>query len=645
MLWAAVKAAVEVVEGSPIWMEIRFKRPPFLHGPLRIDITMRRAVTRLQLYIPTGKRPLSTSLFIVARNSQSAGHPLSPWSQIGVADHVEPLGLSKKCVALALQWMQSCTNCEGQHIKCSRPIVPPLPTRVIYVGKSDQDIRLHISRPGETSHYAALSHCWGGVIPIQTTLDRLEQYTLSIPTPLPQTFADAISVTRALGIPYIWIDSLCIVQDSKDDWVGEAAGMANVYSNSFLTISADAATNSFTKFLNAPARTVPPAKSITYSICDSDGARAAGSIYVRAKGALAQELPFHVFRDENSNALIRDYLAGQASGVRSKLSTRGWVLQERLLSPRTLHFSKYEMAWECQSVIGCECSTNSVRSKRTTSNLKGLLVQPREAVIASWRENIVPTYISLDLTFKSDRLLAIAGLATAIGRVRRDVYVADIWKESADDLLWYISALEGGTKTGAENVPSWSWAAVDGQVAFFTIDDRTRFAKHVSLQLRNVVENPCQYGTPAYRPSLLVFGLLIPVRTSAPDVETQYLKSRIRHVVFISSLKGDLQTTAIYDSMPPLEKKGSYYFFLMTTGQVGPVGLLLVQSGVDGDCFERVGPVADISRLIPRIWSDNESNWFSAREERADSRKDIKNREKAWKNWKKVARKQIFKIV
>jgi hypothetical protein len=276
--------------------------------------------------------------------------------------------------------------------------------------------------------------------------------------------------------------------------------------------------------------------------------------------------------------------------------------------------------------------------------LKGLLVQPRDAIIATWRENIVPTYTSLDLTLRSDRLLAIAGLATAIGRVRQDVYVAGIWKESADDLLWYISAAEAGTKSGAENVPSWSWAAVDGQVAIFKIDDRARLAKHVSLQLRNVVENPCQYGTPAYRPSLLVSGLLIPVRTSGPDVETQNLNSSIRHIVVISSLKGGLQTTAIYDSVQPLETE-SYYFFLMTTGQVGPVGLLLVQSGVDRDCFERAGLVADISRLKARIWQDNDSDWVSAKKERAEKRQDIRNREKAWKNWKKVARKQIFKIV
>ncbi|PVH85902.1 HET-domain-containing protein [Cadophora sp. DSE1049] len=629
MLWASVKSTVELKEGVMTWMEMRLKRGS-LHGPLRIDIETLQTMTRLQLYIPPGHSP-------------------SPWSQIRVANHVDPHGLSEKCIALAIKWLQSCTNCEEQHTKCSSPLVPLLPTRVIYVGNSDQDIRLHRSEIEERSHYAALSHCWGGSTPIQTTLDRLDQYQLKIPAPLPQTFQDAVLITRALGIPYLWIDSLCIIQDSKEDWVGEAAGMASVYSNSLVTISADAATDSFTGFLSAPARTVIPAKQIMYSVPDIDQAERTSSIYVRAKGTLAQELAFHTFREENSTSLIRGYLANQETGLRSKLSTRGWVFQERILSPRTLHFSKYEMAWECQSIVDCECSTTSVRSKRTASILKGLLVQPREAVTKAWRDNIVPTYTSLDLTQKSDRLLAITGLATAIGGLDQSaVYVAGLWMSTTDELLWYISADEAASKSGAENVPSWSWAAVDGPVAFFPVDDQTKLMEHLLFQLQNVVESPSQYGTPAYRPSLLVSGLVIPVRKSEPnpqDLLRSTGASRIRHTVFISPLKGDLKTTAIYDSTHSLASEGPYYFLLMTTGQVGAIGLLLVQSGKDQDCFERVGLVADTSRLVSRVWRDGDSDWFRARREMAEKKNDLKSREKSWRSWKKIARKQTFKII
>lgn len=114
-----------------------------------------------------------------------------------------------------------------------RPIVPYLPTKVINIGKSDQDIRLHISSPEQASYYTTLSHSWGEQTPVRTILSRLNEYTVHIPTPLPQTFADAISITRALDIPYVRIDALRIVQDFKIYWIHEAREMATTYINSF----------------------------------------------------------------------------------------------------------------------------------------------------------------------------------------------------------------------------------------------------------------------------------------------------------------------------------------------------------------------------------------------------------------------------
>lgn len=535
--------------------------------------------------------------------------------------------MSDTCVSLARQWIQGCINSEKKHGKCLPPTIPPLPNRVIYIGTTDDDLRLHVSTPGEKSYYTSLSHCWGGRTPIKTTLTRLSEYTIHIPTPLPQTFADAISVTRVLDIPYIWIDSLCIVQDSKIDWIHEAGEMATIYSNSFLNISADAATDSTTGFLGQPARTISLPHSISYSFTDANGTKTERSIYVRKKGLRAQELPFHT---------------QVHADLRSKLSTRGWVFQERLLSPRTLHFSKHEMAWECRSTSECECSANSVRSKQTASILKGFLVEP-DRFHSIWRENIVPSYTSLDLTFKSDRLLAISGLVTAIGQFRRGTYVAGLWKDSEEDLLWYVSDTEAAAKTSAENVPTWSWAAVDGKVAFIAIKDYARFRKHVSLQLRNVVENPPQYGTPAYRPSLLVTGLLVTVYISHSTVESQNQEPQINHTVVISSSpKRGYQATAVYDSVCPLDTDGPYYFLLMTTGRVGPLGLLLRKSRVDQYCFERVGVVADLSDFTLRIWRGYDSDWGMAVE---IEKLEDEIREMAWKNWKNVARKQTMQIV
>ena len=90
---------------------------------------------------------------------------------------------------------------------------------MVDVGSSDADTRLHISHTGEKSNYVALSHCWGGVVPIMTTTSTIGEFVRRLPSEMPKTFADAIAVTRTMGQRYLWIDSLCILQDSADDWV------------------------------------------------------------------------------------------------------------------------------------------------------------------------------------------------------------------------------------------------------------------------------------------------------------------------------------------------------------------------------------------------------------------------------------------
>lgn len=66
---------------------------------------------------------------------------------------------------------------------------------------------------------------------------------------LPPLFQDAIIITRQLGLRYLWIDSLCIIQDSLRDWETEAAKMASIYQNSYVTISATDASNGSAKCL------------------------------------------------------------------------------------------------------------------------------------------------------------------------------------------------------------------------------------------------------------------------------------------------------------------------------------------------------------------------------------------------------------
>jgi hypothetical protein len=120
-----------------------------------------------------------------------------------------------------------------------------IPTRLIEVGLSDEDVRLYIPN-NQKVQYAALSHCWGGNISLQTTTATLERHMKQIILgKSSQTSKDAIRVTRELGIKYIWIDSLCIIQDDNKDWELEASRMNQVYRNASITLSADAASNPF----------------------------------------------------------------------------------------------------------------------------------------------------------------------------------------------------------------------------------------------------------------------------------------------------------------------------------------------------------------------------------------------------------------
>lgn len=153
---------------------------------------------------------------------------------------------SKECIALARQWLSTCLN---DHSTCARPRPDALrgwnPTRLIYVGNQDKvGLRLCEAASLPTGvRYTTLSHCWGtGLVRTTLTQYNITSWLESIPDgELMQTFKDAIEVTRSLGVEYIWIDSLCIIQDSECDWLRESASMFNVYKYSYCNIAATAA--------------------------------------------------------------------------------------------------------------------------------------------------------------------------------------------------------------------------------------------------------------------------------------------------------------------------------------------------------------------------------------------------------------------
>ena len=146
---------------------------------------------------------------------------------------------SKNSIALVKRWLETCIQYHDTE-RCP-PEAHVLPTRVLDVGITGQGetVRLHVPDGSEKALYIALSHCWDPQQIFTTTRANLGQHRDCIAlTDLLRTFQEAIHVSRELSVQYLWIDSLCIIQDSIEDWESEAAIMADVYRNALLTIFA-----------------------------------------------------------------------------------------------------------------------------------------------------------------------------------------------------------------------------------------------------------------------------------------------------------------------------------------------------------------------------------------------------------------------
>lgn len=251
-------------------------------------------------------------------------------------------------------WMD---NCHKRHKICAptpENDPPLLPSRVIDVTKDGLDPRLIVS-DGQRGHYAALSHCWGGLQLLQTKAATLAQYQDYIPMDqLSKSFKDAITIARKLRIPFLWIDSLCIVQDSEQDWHHESALMSSIYRNSILTISATGAV---------------------------DGSR--GCFIPEVHSDIVQ-LP-QMFSDTNGRAYVTGSRLGTygppwADKVASgPLFQRAWALQESCLSRGILHCCTGQLVWECCEKIEAQYGYTEERSNAWHPSFSGRVEAMKKA--------------------------------------------------------------------------------------------------------------------------------------------------------------------------------------------------------------------------------------------------------------------------
>jgi Heterokaryon incompatibility protein (HET) len=258
--------------------------------------------------------------------------------------HTDPDLGSSQNHEIAKSWLESCCALHGEGTQSAQ--ASKLPTRVIDVGDLNglQDPKIFLSGTSE-GKYAALSHCWGGTISPLLTTENLESFQKSIPyCDLPANFRDAISITRQLGIQYLWIDSLCIIQNSRLDWEIESKKMGLIYRDALLAISASASPGSTYGILKSSPLSDENEKKVTLKVYKNSNLSDSVCISRRAKlpeileymSGLAR---FHKSRKkpENLYELFAD----------CPLSKRGWTLQEGLLSPRILYYGERQIYWKC----------------------------------------------------------------------------------------------------------------------------------------------------------------------------------------------------------------------------------------------------------------------------------------------------------
>ncbi|KIW00559.1 hypothetical protein, variant [Verruconis gallopava] len=319
-----------------------------------------------------------------------------------------------------------------------------MPTRLIEIGATPADTpRLRYGTDLTTSvPYVVLSHCWGGEVPLRLLKENVDAFRAGIEGDMPKTFADALEIVRRLGQRYLWIDSLCIIQDSTDDWQREAGLMERIYENAWFSLAATGAVNSFQgMFWQRDPTTIPP-------------------LEVRASWRSHQTAKYYCWDPDHWTKHVDD----------APLLHRGWVTQERVLAPRILHFTKEQVFWECCSLRASETfprgipnNTSYKPSMETKQLATGLLPYRTPALqrLRLWQEH-VRIYSDSGLTEpQKDKFLAISGIARKIGPPQD--YAAGLWKSVlTHQLRW--STGSGCSRQREWRAPSWSWASIDGKV-------------------------------------------------------------------------------------------------------------------------------------------------------------------------------------
>lgn len=423
-------------------------------------------------------------------------------------------------------WLDTCRN---EHPRCRAPSGNPyLPTRLIYLDTSRSS---SLSNPVDTSlqprlvstngmegskcRYIALSYRWPEAFPVEAKSNRdnvREQMRGLNTSKLPQTFNDFFQVAIMMGINYVWIDSLCIVQDDPEDWNREAALMVRIYRYAYFTVAA------------AVPRKRPDLGLFRYPDPSNIASVTLFGLQDPEKNGIGQDVV--VMKPQK-----------EAYGD-SPLISRGWCFQERETSRRIVHYTETQVLWECRTIQASEGLPYGDRelwpSRVLDTELDG------KAVLKAWHL-AVEDYSARHLTVFTDKFPALSGLAAAIRDYKPAYcrYFAGLWEDNfLSDLQWSSRSLDHLSITNRRYpeyvAPTWSWGSVAGPISYsaapyqrHSTKHSERYPKHVLKVLDICVQNSANDPFGAVKQAVLtctaglVPCLLRGKQQTTPDYEVQ----------------------------------------------------------------------------------------------------------------------------
>jgi hypothetical protein len=447
---------------------------------------------------------------------------------------------------LARYWLSKCRKEHEECLRASASAVKVRPARLLRLDgtAADPKVRLvTLEESVEVPEYLALSYSWGPNSANSTRLLVSNIYsfsTIGIPFQiLPATIQDAVTTTLTLGFQFLWIDALCIIQDSPSgaDWKAEAGKMGAIYRNAACTIAALGCRGNHQHLFR-------PRNPLCDRPCQIPGT---GGRWQISNTAL------YFFREYESYGLSA-----------APLHTRAWVVQERISSVRTLFFGESGLFWECTQTVASDSDPDGLLDPPQVNfkhNLHEVLQPQKEFVkrYIAFRNlwpRVLEQYTLCNLTYQTDKLVAIKGIIELVGEAMGWTNCMGLWVNVLKlDMAWKSNVasateLETGGRAG-NGVPSWSWANVRQSVT-----SAVDFGKYSQTKSNPFGPNVVGYPNPGGVPTVEVEGL---PRTVAAALEVRphdsiSLMTDLRKVWIIHA-KRTWSRTALLTVKEPSEKQ------------------------------------------------------------------------------------------